>query len=115
MECWSPGCKKRKNNYSKEKAGPFLTMRSFEMIPAKSHSLWADYGILVLKSAIMLMAIAAVIWLGYEYWRLIRQSGEMGAIDLRQRHYEMQAWFASKPVYGDIVTAVYPPASYAIL
>ena len=78
-------------------------------------SLWADYGTMVLKSAVLLMAIAAVIWLGYEFWRLIWQSGEMGAIDLRQRHDEIQAWFAGKPVYGDIVTAVYPPASYAIL
>jgi hypothetical protein len=61
------------------------------------------------------MAIAAAIWLGYEFWRLVWPSGEMGAIDLRQRHDEMQAWFTGKPVYGDIITAVYPPASYAIL
>ena len=27
----------------------------------------------------------------------------------------MQAWFAGIPVYGNILTAVYPPASYAIL
>lgn len=61
------------------------------------------------------MTIAALIWLGYEFWRLVWQSGEMGAIDLRQRYDEIQAWFSGKPVYGDIVTAVYPPASYAIL
>lgn len=76
---------------------------------------WADHGTTVLRSAVWLMAVAATVWLGYEFWRLLFQSGEMGAIDLRQRHHEMQAWFAGKPVYGDIVTAVYPPASYAIL
>jgi hypothetical protein len=78
-------------------------------------SLWDDHGNLVFKSAVLLMTIAALIWLGYEFWRLVWQSGEMGAIDLRQRHDEIQAWFAGKPVYGKIVTAVYPPASYAIL
>jgi hypothetical protein len=90
-------------------------MGSLEMNHAISRSFWAKYGTRVLKLAALLMAIAAVVWLSYEFWRLIWQSGEMGAIDLRQRHYEMQAWFAGKPVYGDIVTAVYPPASYAIL
>ena len=76
---------------------------------------WADHGTTVLRSAVWLMAVAATVWLGYEFWRLLFQSGEMGAIDLRQRHNEIQAWFAGRPVYGDIVTAVYPPASYAIL
>jgi hypothetical protein len=61
------------------------------------------------------MTIAAVVWLGYEFWRLLWQPGEMGAIDLMQRHNEVQAWFAGRPVYGDIETAVYPPASYVIL
>lgn len=69
----------------------------------------------MLKWAILVMSISATIWLSYEFWRLIWQSGEMGAIDLRQRHSEMQAWFTAKPVYGEIVTAVYPPASYVIL
>ena len=80
-----------------------------------SRSLWAVYSSSVLKVSVLLMAIVAAVWLGYEFWRLVWQSGEMGAIDLRQRHYEMQAWFAGKPVYGDIITAVYPPASYVIL
>ncbi|MGB5619955.1 MAG: hypothetical protein WBM78_24160 [Desulfobacterales bacterium] len=85
------------------------------MILTTSRSLWADYGTMVLRSAVWLMAVAAAVWLGYEFWRLLFQSGEMGAIDLRQRHNEVQAWFAGRPVYGDIVTAVYPPASYVIL
>jgi len=78
-------------------------------------SLWVDYGTIVIRSAVWLMAIAAAVWLGYEFWRLLWQSGEKGAIDLLQRHNEVQAWFAGRPVYGDIITAVYPPASYAIL
>ena len=84
-------------------------------ISMPSGSLWTDHRTTVLRSAVWLMAVAAAVWLGYEFWRLIWQSGEMGAIDLRQRHNEVQAWFAGRPVYGEIVTAVYPPASYAIL
>ena len=81
----------------------------------KHRSLWDDHSTAILGCAVLLMAVAAVVWLGYEFWRLLWQSGEMGAIDLRQRHNEVQAWFSGRPVYGDIVTAVYPPASYAIL
>ncbi|MDJ0846242.1 MAG: hypothetical protein QNJ08_18650 [Crocosphaera sp.] len=51
--------------------------------------------------------------LPYEMTRLLSdQYGDHSAIDLKQRYEEIQAWFSGQPVYGDISTAVYPPASY---
>jgi len=36
------------------------------------------------------MVIAAVSWLGYQFWRLIFFNGDMGAIDLKQRYEEVR-------------------------
>ena len=60
------------------------------------------------------MVIAAVIWLGYQFWRLIFFNGYMGAIDLKQRYGEIRLWVECKPVY-ECPTATYPPASYVML
>lgn len=67
------------------------------------------------------MAVAALVWLGYQFWRLlgpatpIWPSSPRGAVDLWLRHREVQRWFAGQPVYGAIRSALYPPASYVIL
>jgi hypothetical protein len=68
------------------------------------------------------MAFAAVVWLGYEFYRLLWQPSQIGlwqvhpgAIDLKQRYEEVHYWFAGKSVYGQLKTATYPPASYAIV
>ena len=61
------------------------------------------------------MALLACLKLGDEFRRLVWQPDFNGAIDLRQRYYEVQRWFAGLPVYGEIPTAVYPPASYPML
>ena len=76
---------------------------------------WHKHGLMMLRVAIVLMAIAAVVWLGYEFGRLLFDLGPRGAVDLNLRLQEAQAWFRSEPVYGAVRTAVYPPASYAIL
>lgn len=55
--------------------------------------------------AVVLMTVAALVWLGYEFWRLLFQSGEMGAFDLKQRHTEGLSWFQGIPVYRELVTA----------
>ncbi|MCB9070844.1 MAG: DUF2029 domain-containing protein [Calditrichae bacterium] len=60
------------------------------------------------------MAIISVIWLGYEFWRLLFQVGDMGAIDLRNRHNELQTWIEGK-MFTEHGTAMYPPASYVLL
>lgn len=67
------------------------------------------------------MAVAALVWLGYEFWRLLGSATPMwpssprGAVDLRLRHREVQRWFAGRPVYSELPGALYPPASYVIL
>jgi len=83
---------------------------------------WARHRKAVLAVLIALMAIAAVVWLGYETWRLVVQPEYLagfrvhpGAIDLKQRFVEVNTWFSGLPVYGHILTATYPPASYAML
>ena len=77
-------------------------------VSAPRRALW-------LKVAVALMAAVAMVWLGYEFWRLLRQPEPFGAIDLRHRHTEVNAWYSGRNVYAELVTAVYPPASYAIL
>ena len=61
------------------------------------------------------MSLAGGGWLTYEAWRLLIQAPPEGAIDLFQRHTEIQEWYAGVTVYGIRGTAVYPPASYAML
>ena len=70
---------------------------------------------LLLKIVVVLMAALAVVWLGYEFWRLLWQPEPLGAIDLRHRYAEIISWYSGTKVYEELVTAVYPPASYAIL
>jgi hypothetical protein len=77
--------------------------------------LWANQGEKILRINIVLMFIAASVWLGYQFWRLLFHTGKMGAIDLGQRHLEVQRWFAGEQVYGVVHHATYPPASMAIL
>ncbi len=69
----------------------------------------------LLPLALGAMALLACLWLGYEFWRLLFQPDPLGAIDLKQRHREVDAWFAGRAVYGAIDTAVYPPASHLLL
>ena len=78
-------------------------------------SLWSRNRQTILALAIGLMTGFGVRFLFYEFQRLLRYQGVMAAIDLKQRYQEVQAWFAGEPVYGQIDTAVYPPASYALL
>jgi len=65
---------------------------------------------LLLAVSVVLSAVA-VPWLAYQGWRLLVQPGPDGAIDLRLRCVEARAWFGGQAVYGEIVNAVYPPAS----
>ena len=76
---------------------------------------WRKHGNALLRVSIVVMAIAASVWLGYEFGRLLFDLGPMGAVDLNMRLEEVQTWFRGEPVYGAIQTAVYPPASYAVL
>jgi len=65
--------------------------------------------------AVVLMSLSAVIWLSYEFWRLLLQPNPPGALDLMLRFTETRLWFAGQPVYEIEKTGVYPPASYLLL
>lgn len=71
---------------------------------------WAARGEVVLRIAAALMAFTAVVWLSYQFWRLLLQQGEWGAIDLRIIQAWLQAWFTSAPPSG-----LYPPATFPML
>jgi len=81
----------------------------------------ADYGVTLLRFAVPLMAVVALVWLGYQFWRLvwgsvpISSSSPVGAVDLILRYDEVHRWFSGRPVYSELVTAVYPPASFVLL
>jgi hypothetical protein len=73
------------------------------------------HGPVLMSLAISAMTIAALVWLGYEFWRLVGQKGVMGAFDLHLRYVEVNQWFSGKKVYGQLLTAVYPPATFVLL
>jgi|SRR5215467_1662101 len=75
---------------------------------------WPKYHNTILRLSIVLMVIAAISWLGYQYWRLIFFNGHMGAIDLKLRYEEIRLWVEHKNVYEG-ASAKYPPASYVML
>ena len=75
--------------------------------------LWAEHKKALLRTAILIMLVAALVWLGYEFWRLW-QPRLKGAVDLKHLHRFTQDWFSGKPVYRER-SSVYPPATYAIL
>ncbi|MCP4622541.1 MAG: hypothetical protein GY850_03305 [bacterium] len=73
---------------------------------------------ILLKISIGTMAFAALVWLSYEFYRLLRQPEYIGfykvhpgAIDLKIFYRYVQRWAAGNPTPG----GVYPPASYMML
>lgn len=81
---------------------------------------WLEFGKMLLRFAIALMAVAALVWLGYQFWRLLWEadpiwaSSPVGAVDLMMRYDEVHGWFSGRPVYGG-PNAGYPPASFVLL
>ena len=85
---------------------------------------WSRYRERLLLPITLLLLMVAVIWLGYEGWRLLFQNtpagnvaleGPVGAVDLSLRHMEVAGWFSGERIYRVQGNAVYPPASYLIL
>ncbi|MGI9146838.1 MAG: glycosyltransferase 87 family protein [Chloroflexota bacterium] len=66
-------------------------------------------------AAVVGMGALAAGWLSYEFWRLLFQPGIMGAVDLLLRRDEVHRWFGGLPVYSELRTATYPPASMVLL
>lgn len=78
-------------------------------------SWWAVHGTTLLRLAVALMAILALLKLGDEFRRLVWESGRIGAIDLKLYHKMVHHWFAGLSIYGVLKHAEYLPASYVIL
>ena len=75
---------------------------------------------ILLKAALLAMILLSVIFLGYEFWRLVFEtadnplSTEVNAVDLKQRYVEVRRWF-SVPKSFDFSLLTYQPASYLML
>lgn len=75
----------------------------------------------LLAWACALMVISAIVWLAYQFWRLL--AGEaaiwpgspVGAVDLRIIRGLVDKWLAGQPVYERLSAANYPPASHILL
>lgn len=66
----------------------------------------------LLRVAVMVMSVAAVARLGYEFCRLVWQTRPMGAIDLRTLRGQSIAWIGVIDINVQRSGSVYPPASY---
>ncbi|MEQ9482402.1 MAG: glycosyltransferase 87 family protein [Coleofasciculus sp. F4-SAH-05] len=76
----------------------------------------ANYHSLLLGGAIALLSAIAFSRLAYQFARLVWLSDDFnGAIDLKLRYQEVNLWFAGEPIYDQLGSAVYPPASYTML
>ena len=76
---------------------------------------WDRHRVTLLRVAIIVLFVLALLKLGTESYRLLGDTSHKGAIDLKQRQTEVQNWFAGRRVYGVVHSASYPPASYAML
>ena len=92
-------------------------MENTEVTHLKEHSLagslmrvWGKHKNTILITIMLLMALYTTLSLGKQIWRLLWDTGWLGAVDLKWRHGEVHSFFA-----GRRVMSPYPPASYAIL
>jgi len=83
---------------------------------------WSSHDRAVLAAAVCLMAVVAAVWLTYETYRLLWQPEHIGAlqvhtgaIDFKLRFHDVTLWFAGDPIYETCATAIYPPATMALL
>ena len=89
--------------------------RNYENRLSKLRIWWGRHQTKALGLSLGFMGTLTILRWMHEFQRLLLEGGPNGAIDLARRFYEVSEWFAGGPVYGGIVTAMYPPASYAIL
>lgn len=76
---------------------------------------WLKHRRMLTIVATGIMLSAALSRLAFEFHRLLFDQGRLGAIDLRIFHEFVQGWFAGRPVYQELATTNYPPASFALL
>jgi hypothetical protein len=76
---------------------------------------WSPRRVPLLRAAVAVMGVLAVLKLGDEFRRLLWETAPAGAIDLKTIRNAVIHWFGGQPVYREIRSAVYPPASYLLL
>ena len=90
-------------------------LRLNDSVSSTVRTWWHEYHKLLIAMGLALMVVAAVPRMAYEVWRLLFNSGKLGAIDLKIFHEFVNGWFAGRPVYLELPTTNYPPASFVIL
>ena len=83
------------------------------MMLLKVRSWWSSYKTTVLWIAVAVLSAAALLNIPHKFHRAVWTPE--GSADLRSRYGEVQAWFAGKPIYGELEAVGYPPASYPML
>ena len=76
---------------------------------------WAKHQRVIVGIGTSMMLLAAVPRLAFELHRLLFDQSKLGAIDLRIFHEFVQGWFGGRPVYLELTTTNYPPASFVLL
>jgi len=85
---------------------------------------WNIHKKVILSLVVAIMAVAAFVWLGYEFFRFLWQPDRIGsrsihpgAIDLKILHNLVTSWFRGIPIYTGARSSVsvHPPATYALL
>jgi hypothetical protein len=84
-------------------------------MPAVLRAWWLERRVRLLRAAVAVLGLFALLKLASEFWRLVWDTSVYGAIDLHHLHTQVHRWFAGLPVYADLRNALYPPASYTIL
>lgn len=80
--------------------------------------IWRRHHQRILSLTIIIMTALTVVWLSYQFWRLLSPNAPLNAVDLKLRYREVHLWFQGKPIYEIEKIknhAVYPPASYVLL
>lgn len=102
--------------------GGNMTRPGRDWLPAPITAILKDRHKMLLLCAVGMMTCAALIWLGYEFWRFFLTPKELfgrrvlfGGVDLKLLYDFTGQWFSGIPVYKYSHLAVYPPASYAIV
>ncbi len=80
---------------------PFLPLEAARSGALDDVRRWCQaHDIKLLRTAVVLLGALAVLKLGGEFWRLLMDTGPLGANDLKLRYLEVHRWFAGLPVYA---------------
>jgi len=83
--------------------------------PQRIQLFWCLHSNRILKITILIMFVVSILWLGYEFWRLLWENEALwptsptGAVDLKRRYLEVHNVFSHEEN-----SYPYPPASYSI-